>query len=1835
MRLQPKPLYVSRCLYLLFSYLFCLRVLAQPSLISNTEVTAQGQVRLTFSSNPNAYYILLKGSVVTNVTKPVALTLPSSSITDSEAAPANRYAFYRLQIVPQNAPLDSDNDGIDDLWELQHPSILNPLDPSDAALDPDNDSRTYLDEYRLATAPLTAIAESSPANGESGVSVTRKTILRFSFPLAPNVVLTTDNLYAGFGGRKLLSRVELSSDRQTATLFYQEPLPGSTRISVALNGTGLADYLGRPLDLDKDGQPGGNAIITFNTANSTPVDNATAVIGRVFAAELVPGSDNTSTSINQPLEGVTITVDGQEETLRTSTDAQGNFKLSPVPVGRFFVHIDGRTAKGSSWPNGAYYPVLGKAWEAIPGKEDNLAAGTGTIYLPLIAANTLQPISATRDTMITFPPEVTQKNPALTGVAIMVPANSLYNGETGSRGGTVGIAPVPSDRLPEPLPPGLTHTIDISIQSDGGNNFDRPVPVRFPNLPDPVTGKKLPPGAKSALWSFNHDTARWEIQGPMTVTEDGNFVISDPGVGVKQPGWHGTMPGTQLDTDAPPDPDNLNCDEIQTILNADYAAKKGSSAAPLAHQIACIAQKSCAHEDTWAAGFVKKTFQDIARNKITPGEPPNLILPSTDALCRNIPGWVPVPNVPGGFTSSDVCAVLGGFGHHFPFELLPAFAKYCNDLNDSDHHHFFNDAVVPCFDDVMGAGELSPWAGAAAQEIVPPSAAALRETMQFLCPALQWVGIARQSVFDFAQAPEPYSKAQLFSPTLAALGTLQISAPKDFFVQVGDSLQLKVFKTAPGGAQIDVTSGALGTHYFVVAAPQIATISDDGLLVIRGVILPFPNLTTSLFVVIQNGNEFRIAQFAIQDIDSDGDFIVDSYERLIGLDPTKANLGDSDGDGLSDLQEVSLHTNPLNPDTDGDQLSDQDEVRAGLDPLIPNPAAQGETLNYALTSLSDGSVQRGRTSPNGQITGKVIKSNAGYKMVFTSLDGRRIWDTQFTSAAPGGRSRLHPVLHPVEGGDIDHDGLTDEVEIALGTDPLNADTDADGVPDGVEVQQGTDPLSGLAVRTGSILSIPTPGNAVDVCALNNVAVVADSQAGLSIFNVFNGLTPTLVAQVATPGPALRVACSGNFIAVAEGAAGLSIVDISQPPEARIIHQLQFGGAVASVAADAGFAYVAMASGRIALIDLASGTVLDQTKLQIDISDVAIQGTTLAILAEGKVTFMEVGFGEIHPDESASVNTGGSRVFLANNLAYITYRNGFNTIDITDPLAPVIVAQSGNTGQRGWQQIVPNGSGVGVAAAGVNGPEDVYLYDLRDTSDNTRFVALLNTPGQAYAVSIYNGLAYIADGASGLTLVNYLAYDNKKVPPTISLSASFSLNPPLAEEGKLVRIQANVADDVQVRDVEFYIDGQKMVTDGNYPFEYSFLTPLRSSSRSSFRVNAKATDTGGNTASTPEMTVTLVPDATPPRITRTSPASQAIVGSINSITAYFNEPLQASSIGSALTLKAAGVDNLSGTSDDVAITAGTLVYRADLNAATLTLPTDLQAGLYTVEIAASIKDLAGNSPINPFKWSFWVFDGQDTDHDGIPDTVETALGLDPNNPYSLNDGVLDGDRQLAGDGLKASWKIFYGFDPRVKDSDSNGTSDAQEDPDQDGLTNLEEQNNRTHPFRSDSDGDGWDDKTELVMNSDPLNPQQTPKLFFTGNPFIDVIVPGVPVGSLPSLGSVYASPPIDLVVPGIPNVASVSLGLVTAAPQVDVVLPAAPPSQVGSLVYTVAQPTIDFVIPGPTSSGIAFLGIVLAQPPVDVVLPSIGSEALSSLNIILAYPPVSVEIPPEPVAGGGP
>lgn len=109
---------------------------------------------------------------------------------------------------------------------------------------------------------------------------------------------------------------------------------------------------------------------------------------------------------------------------------------------------------------------------------------------------------------------------------------------------------------------------------------------------------------------------------------------------------------------------------------------------------------------------------------------------------------------------------------------------------------------------------------------------------------------------------------------------------------------------------------------------------------------------------------------------------------------------------------------------------------------------------------------------------------------------------------------------------------------------------------------------------------------------------------------------------------------------------------------------------------------------------------------------------------------------------------------------------------------------------------------------------------------------------------------------------------------------------------------------------------------------------------------------------------------------------------------------------------------------------------------------------------------------PIDWD----DETDTDSDGLTDIYEKYyFETDPENDDTDGDGLPDG------------YEVYYLVtDPKKADSDDNGVSDADEDFDNDGLTNLREYELGTDPNNADSDLDGLTDSDEVnTYNTDPL------------------------------------------------------------------------------------------------------------------------------------------------------
>jgi len=117
---------------------------------------------------------------------------------------------------------------------------------------------------------------------------------------------------------------------------------------------------------------------------------------------------------------------------------------------------------------------------------------------------------------------------------------------------------------------------------------------------------------------------------------------------------------------------------------------------------------------------------------------------------------------------------------------------------------------------------------------------------------------------------------------------------------------------------------------------------------------------------------------------------------------------------------------------------------------------------------------------------------------------------------------------------------------------------------------------------------------------------------------------------------------------------------------------------------------------------------------------------------------------------------------------------------------------------------------------------------------------------------------------------------------------------------------------------------------------------------------------------------------------------------------------------------------------------------------------------------------------------------DTDADGLDDGDELLYGADPNSADTDADGLSDGeevhtwnsDPTLAdtdGDGLADGFEAANGFDPTAQ-----GEQDL--DSDTDGLDNLAEQTYGTDPNNPDTDNDGLSDGDEVnTWYTDPLDP----------------------------------------------------------------------------------------------------------------------------------------------------
>jgi hypothetical protein len=756
-----------------------------------------------------------------------------------------------------------------------------------------------------------------------------------------------------------------------------------------------------------------------------------------------------------------------------------------------------------------------------------------------------------------------------------------------------------------------------------------------------------------------------------------------------------------------------------------------------------------------------------------------------------------------------------------------------------------------------------------------------------------------------------------FDPTVASAAhdTLILTSDADMMPMLLVSLTGDAFTQAPF-AQVDVVGnnnlGGVTVGGDTASTPEIFQITNAGLdpLQITGVVLPEGNGAFRLLGVPAN--------LATQPI------VLARGESF-----TFGARFDPDHVGLARAK-IDVQTNdPANP------TLHLGVTGTGLDTVVKGKWGN-DYVSLDTPDLAGSAALRARSDDKGNFEFFLPPTTSYDLSVFDPSTGLIGLETG-TTATSGQRTELASTLvfQASTAPDTDFDGLPDDLEHAIGTSIRHADTDGNGLDDFAEIQQGLDPFGGRPIATGILSQLPLSGEAKQVVvegatATNQaeLAYLATGSFGLAIVDVSQFAKPVLLSELDLPGDATDVAVDAlaGLAAVATGASGLQVIDVSNPAAPKLLRTIDVS--VSQVEVSNGIAYVGVGD-LIKSYDLRLGIELDKMYLGAPVGGLAREGGFLYATASTNVLTtidisglffkrrgslaLPVGF-----EHQGPLFVGGGTAYVMNvrDDQYFT-SGGFSTVDVSKPDLPRLISPSDLPAIRARQPaagVAANGSGLAVLVGApflgfgqvVRSPR-LELLDLSDPRDTYKVVGTTLLPSAPAAVTTAGGAAFVANGTSGLVIVNYLPFDVEGQPPVVSI-----LPDPLSRdgsrsvtEGSAIRLPIQVRDDVQVRSVELLVaDYIKFVetenaftlarSDVSFPFDVEIPAPPIRPEDSLLRpvlTRVRVTDTGGNVTLSAPVIVGVTRDPYPPVYFPRSfvDGSVRTVG-LTELSLFFSEPL---------------------------------------------------------------------------------------------------------------------------------------------------------------------------------------------------------------------------------------------------------------------------------------------------------------------------------------------------------
>ena len=291
-------------------------------------------------------------------------------------------------------------------------------------------------------------------------------------------------------------------------------------------------------------------------------------------------------------------------------------------------------------------------------------------------------------------------------------------------------------------------------------------------------------------------------------------------------------------------------------------------------------------------------------------------------------------------------------------------------------------------------------------------------------------------------------------------------------------------------------------------------------------------------------------------------------------------------------------------------------------------------------------------------------------------------------------------------------------------------------------------------------SIDTDGIAFDVAVSGDIALVADWENGLQLFDVSDPATPVAAGSFSGENGIRGVAASGSIAYVADHDYAVRVVDFSNPanPIAIGMALSAAGNKPQRSQLQGNLLYVANYSNGIAIFDVSDPSS------PVELGNLGGLGSVNAVAASGNYMFTAANAGEfsvvdisnkaaptkkwtnMEPGQCMDIKVVGDMVYLAKDAGL---NGGLVIYDVSDPLNPVQLSAFAEEGvTQCWAvEVVGSKAILGCTSVGL------VVFDVTDPAAPV-FQGSLSVPGFAYGLDVKSTFAYVsAHTAGGLQIVD--------------------------------------------------------------------------------------------------------------------------------------------------------------------------------------------------------------------------------------------------------------------------------------------------------------------------------------------------------------------------------------------------------------------------------------------------------------------------------------------------